>query len=388
MSLRLGGDDPRIRMSIDVTCDRCGQTAVADEAMAGEAVECPGCGHVFTVPVVVDLTAARPVATTEVYAPAAAFGQRPAAGRSGAYAGLGPWPVYAAVAAVAFGTAGILSPWPVRVGLVVLPLAAVGVLVWELPAALGWVPATAERRRPDVAATVVRAALTLAAAGGLAVWGLMVQGREVFDWAGKPAVTAAPAVVPPPEVAAAPAVSDRPRALFAVPTPSGPTPSVPTATPGGVAVVRRPTPATTGPVVMTDVVAEREATAAEQAKRDADVQRREQLSLIHLRALAAAAGAYAKAHGTYPATTDDLPKTRELRAAVRSPFDVAGRPAVGYVVLAGGQPPSAATAAAVVVYDAAELADRGAAVGVAADGRPVYLDADSLAEERTKWASP
>ncbi len=397
-------------MAIHVYCGGCGTACVADADLIGEEVGCPSCGDAIVVPAddvdheavaalasvspVPDVFAARSIAP-KVLAPttsAAFFGWADACH-------LGRAPAAALTAGVVAGVFGIVSPVPVRAAMLALPAWGFGYLAWW-HLAHDPTEARRRRRRPIDRSTAFARSALIAGVGGLAaIWGAMVHGREVFDLVApaRPIVSVATAsesdVVPvtpavPPFAAAEPqpVPSVQPvRSLAAVLPVAAvpPSPAAPTPLPAYVG----PAPqGTADATVSARLASPPEADPADVA---ADRDRREQVTIANLRAINHALADYAGRYGRYPASLGSLAGRAAVRAVTRSPFDVPGRSTAGYAFPASNLPAARAESAVdlATVYDAAELADRGATIGITAAGRLQYLDSDQIDVQRSAWAA-
>ena len=408
-------------MAFDIQCEACWTTLEAEHTVTGEHVQCPSCQHVFVAadpalainvpprPPVVDLPP-----DFELYAPRAGRPRTIGSSLNTAFFGwadrynLGRGPAAAFSVALVLAVFGIVSPAPLRLGMLALPVWALVFLACGMSIALGRESEAACRtrrqtwRRPfDLSTLVARSGLIAAAGAAVALWGIMIHGREVFDLAGQDATpVASMASAGGPAMVATRSTPAEAAAAFELPALAVVAPVAPPAAPPvSVAVVRTPmatpVPVTSAalpplpPPVAADPVMSVSPAPSVQADADVDESARvehEDVSASHLRILCEALNGYARQYGRYPATLDALPRTSAVAAARRSPFDHANG-TTGYTLAAAGQHAGAGEAAGLaVIYDAAEVADRGTAVGITAGGRLVYLDADQVNEQRAAWS--
>lgn len=380
-------------MSFSVICDGCGTSCAAAAELVGERVECPACGHCFVVPTpevsaaaIVELITAQP--DFGVYRPAPADAYRVRPSLSTALFGwadgcqLGRGPAAALTAATLLCVFGIVSPLPLRAAMLALPVWALGYVAWcHLSAEQG---RRRRRRRVDPGTLLARAALIAATGGATAVWGAMIYGRAVFDFGsgpGQPIVPIATAEpIGPP--AAGPTVPDvtvaRPAVAVAPPPAVNPAPPAePVAT--AVAVSSAVQPAS----VELDPVINRASAPTVAPDPDAARDRAERVSQSNLRVLRNVLAEYAARSGRFPRSLDALTQRAAIVAALHSPFESVDRSA-GYVFPAAGRRVAPAADPA-ILYDAAELADRGVTVGITATGRLLYLDAEQVSDLHAEW---
>ena len=378
-------------MGFAIKCGACGTAVRAEYEWAGELVECGRCGHQLVVPTLVDWSrpAVKPddaavepavvaASLTAAVAAPVPFDQR--ARKRATFGGLGEGPAWAVLFVVAVAVAGIVSPVPIWAGVAALPVYAVLYFTCKLPGAMGWRCQRPGRRPVDVTAAAAGAVLmAVGGSGGLVVWGLMVHGKQGLMMAG--ATPATPAAVAGGESALPPLQPVRNLILSHRPFVPG-VPGSGSATRPATRPVTRPA---RKPASVADTPTERQMVVAAEAARRDEREELERQSGSHMRVLASAVADYADAHKRYPFTWADLPTTPAVRDALRSPFDAPDKPPAGYVLIPTGLRPSAKGGQLALIYDAAELAATGAAVGLTPAGRSVFIDADAIAEQRSAW---